>query len=314
MNGDWFWWGGRREEKGTAALYRQLFDRLVNYHKLNNLIWVWSVDRPTKPERQFSYYFPGSEYLDILSLDVYQRDFNRSYYDSLLALSNGKPIALAEVGPPPTAEILKKQPKWIYYITWAGGVRGMLKKQYQVLISHSKILFREDSAYMRLTATYRNACGLPLLTVAAKPKKDFSGEWTFNEDKSVLDSIGGIGNLPEKIMITQDGNDFIVQKTFIEEYMNDRVTIDSLTLDGKEHKSEMWYGPMTMEANWSDKLDTLFIESKATFNMNGRKLDMITNEKWCLQKRGKVLSIIQSSNSFWGKRKLTMLFDKTKCE
>ena len=45
MNGDWFWWGGRTGEHGTIALYRQLFDRLVNHHHLNNLIWVWSMDR-----------------------------------------------------------------------------------------------------------------------------------------------------------------------------------------------------------------------------------------------------------------------------
>jgi len=52
MNGDWFWWGGRYDGKyTTAALYRQIFDRLVNYHKLNNLIWIWSVDRPSQPGR-----------------------------------------------------------------------------------------------------------------------------------------------------------------------------------------------------------------------------------------------------------------------
>src|ERR1022692_4918303 len=34
MNGDWFWWGGRLGENGTKVLYRQLFDWLVNYHKL----------------------------------------------------------------------------------------------------------------------------------------------------------------------------------------------------------------------------------------------------------------------------------------
>lgn len=44
MNGDWFWWGGRLDEYSTKTLYRQVFDRLVHHHKLNNLIWVWSVD------------------------------------------------------------------------------------------------------------------------------------------------------------------------------------------------------------------------------------------------------------------------------
>jgi len=30
---------------GAAALYRQLFDRLVDYHKLRNLVWVWNARR-----------------------------------------------------------------------------------------------------------------------------------------------------------------------------------------------------------------------------------------------------------------------------
>ena len=29
MNGTWFWWGGRRGEYGTAAMYKMMFDRLV---------------------------------------------------------------------------------------------------------------------------------------------------------------------------------------------------------------------------------------------------------------------------------------------
>jgi mannan endo-1,4-beta-mannosidase len=101
MNGDWFWWGGRRGEYSTKALYLQLFDRLVNHHKLNNLIWVWSVDRPLRPGMEFQDYYPGNEYLDILALDVYSSDFKQSYYDALVDLSRGKPLVLGEVGNPP---------------------------------------------------------------------------------------------------------------------------------------------------------------------------------------------------------------------
>jgi mannan endo-1,4-beta-mannosidase len=110
MNGDWFWWGGRVGEYSSADLYRQLFDRYVNYHKLTNLIWVWNVDRPSTPIRIFSNFYPGSEYLDILSLDVYGSDFNQAYYDSLMVLSKGKPLLFGEVGNPPSPEILETQP------------------------------------------------------------------------------------------------------------------------------------------------------------------------------------------------------------
>jgi mannan endo-1,4-beta-mannosidase len=130
MNGDWFWWGGRRGEYSTARLYRQMFDRYVNRHKLHNLVWVWSVDRPERADRQFADYDPGPAYFDIPSLDVYG-EFKQSYYDDLLKVAAGKPLALAEVGRPPAIEILAKQPGWTWWMTWAGmggprrGVEGL---------------------------------------------------------------------------------------------------------------------------------------------------------------------------------------------
>ena len=120
----------------------------------------------------------------------------------------------------------------------------------------------------------------------------------------------GVGFIPAKLKITQFEINFNLQKTFTEEYTDDRVTVDNLTLDGKEFKSEMRNAPMITKANWSDKMDTLFIESIITFNRGGQTSIMTTNEKWSLQERGNVLSIIQSSDSFFGKRKITMVFDK----
>jgi mannan endo-1,4-beta-mannosidase len=309
MNGDWFWWGGRPGKKGSAALYRQLFDRLVNYHKLNNLIWVWSVDRPVKPERNFSYYYPGNNYVDILSLDVYGKDFNQDYYDSLAKLSNGKVIALAEVGNPPTENILKNQPLWAYYITWAGMVRNTLKKQYDVLMNDSRVLCYEDIVYRNMLTPLRTVCGLPPLSDTLKLKTDFSGDWSFNEDKSVLDSRGA-GNLPSSMQITQSENSLTIQKTIIQEYTDDKVTVDHLTLDGKENKSELFNAPDIITANWSSKFDTLLVLSKASLKFGGRAVDMNIDEKWTLQDHGKVLSIIQSSNSPWGKRNIILAFDK----
>ena len=124
MNGGWFWWGNRVGKYSTEALYRQIFDRLVNYHKLNNLIWVWSVDRPSKPGMEFTNFYPGNKYLDILALDVYGSDFKQDYYDKLNELSQGKMLALAEVGSPPSPESDEyMQPKWSYWMIWSGMVR-----------------------------------------------------------------------------------------------------------------------------------------------------------------------------------------------
>ncbi len=166
MNGEWFWWGGRRGERSTAALYRQLFDRYVNHHKLNNLIWVWSVDRPSTANRQFADYFPGSSYLDVVSLDVYGSDFKQSYYDDLLKLADGKPLALAEVGNPPSPEVLEKQPKWTLYVIWAEMVRMTKQEVLQTLVNNPRMLSMEDPAYHEAIAPFRAACGLPLLRPA----------------------------------------------------------------------------------------------------------------------------------------------------
>jgi mannan endo-1,4-beta-mannosidase len=172
MNGDWFWWGGRRGERGTTVLYRQLFDRLVNHHQLNNLIWIWSVDRPSTPERQFVDFYPGAGYFDIAALDVYRNDFQKSYYDDLLKLAAGKPVTLAEVGPAPTLSVLEQQPKWTWWMLWAVGGRGMAAATngpVRALVNDSRSLSLDDPEYVKGIAPIRAASGLPPLPPATRP-------------------------------------------------------------------------------------------------------------------------------------------------
>lgn len=163
MNGNWFWWGNRVGRYSTQALYRQLFDRFVKLHKLNNLIWVWSVDRPSKPGMEFVNYYPGDNYLDIFALDVYGSDFKQDYYDRLVALSKGKPLALAEVGNPPSSDLLRAQPKWSYWMIWAGMVRNTTKKQYEAFADDQRILGLNDPAYIDAVNPFRLITGLPPL-------------------------------------------------------------------------------------------------------------------------------------------------------
>jgi mannan endo-1,4-beta-mannosidase len=172
MNGEWFWWGGRRGDRGTTVLYRQLFDRLVHHHRLNNLIWVWSVDRPAAPGRQFADYFPGTNYFDIASLDVYRSDFRQSYYRDLLKLAAGKPMALAEVGPAPTIAVLERQPKWAWWMTWAGmgAGRGVVAtNDLRTLVNNPRSWSRSDPAYIEAIAPIRAASGLPARLQNSQP-------------------------------------------------------------------------------------------------------------------------------------------------
>ena len=171
MNGDWFWWGGRRGEHGTTVLYRQLFDRLANHHQLNNLVWIWSVDRPSTPERQFVDFFPGRNCFDIAALDVYHSDFSPSYYRDLLKLAGGKPVALAEVGPPPTLDVLEKQPEWTWWMLWAGmvGKEPGANHVMQTLVNNPRSLSLDDLEYVKGIAPIRAASGLPPVPPATRP-------------------------------------------------------------------------------------------------------------------------------------------------
>jgi mannan endo-1,4-beta-mannosidase len=165
MNGDWFWWGGRSGPRGTVALYRQLFERLARHHQLNNLIWIWSVDRPGNPERQFVNFFPGTNCFDIASLDVYRNDFDQSYYDGLLKLADGKPIALAEVGPAPSLETLQKQPQWTWWMLWSGmAPRGSATNALQTLVNDPRSWSLSDPEYVKSIAPLRAKAGLKPLS------------------------------------------------------------------------------------------------------------------------------------------------------
>jgi mannan endo-1,4-beta-mannosidase len=172
MNGDWFWWGGRRGERGSTALYRQLFDRLENHHQLNNLVWVWNVDRPSTPERQFADFFPGRNYFDVASLDVYHGDFSPFYYRDLLKLARGKPVALAEVGPPPTLDVLEKQPRWTWWMLWAEMVgKGPGANQaMQALVNSPRSLSLDDPEYVKGIAPIRATSGLAPLPLPSESR------------------------------------------------------------------------------------------------------------------------------------------------
>lgn len=123
MNGVWFWWGDKKGQEGYAKLWRMLFDRFVNFHQLNNLIWVWNANAPRDIPKDEAYaydaYYPGHDYVDVLATDVYNFDYEQKDYEALLTLAEGKAIALGEVGELPKLEIFAAQPKWAWFMVWA---------------------------------------------------------------------------------------------------------------------------------------------------------------------------------------------------
>jgi len=123
MNGVWFWWCNQQGDTGFKRLWIMMYNYFTSHHKLNNLIWVWNTnaprDIPGDEAGNYDLFYPGDQYVDILAADVYRHDYKQSHHDNLLTLAKGKPIALGEVGDIPTADILKTQPQWTWYMPWA---------------------------------------------------------------------------------------------------------------------------------------------------------------------------------------------------
>ncbi|ACB76989.1 glycoside hydrolase family 26 protein [Opitutus terrae] len=308
MNGGWFWWGGRTGEYSTERLYRQIFDRLVNHHQLKNLVWVWSMDRVSKPGMEHEKFFPGIDYVDVLGLDVYGNDFAQSYYESLEKLSQGKPLALAEVGNPPALEILDRQPKWTFYVTWAGMVRNTSRKAYATLMADPRILNLDDAAYTDVTRAYRDACALPPVHVAPLPA-DFSGEWVIDEERSEFGRMGA-AFAPARLQVTQRGNDFLVKTTRILEHADDQVTEEKLTLDGAEVKSEFMGGPRITTARLSDDGRELHLESTFSLPWTPPGTRTVVRETWSLVDGGARLSLRRVAPTPAGEQTTVYVFDR----
>jgi len=304
MNGDWFWWGGRTGEYSTKRLWRQIFDRYVHHHKLKNLVWVWNVDRPSRPGMEHELYFPGSEYLDVVSFDVYGNDFAQSYYNGLVKLAAGKPLALAEVGNPPSLEILDRQPLWTFYVVWAGMTRNTTRTDYERLFNDPRILNLEDPAYAAALSTYRQSINLPPVAFTPPPRS-FSGLWTLDGNRTHI-GRAGLSTLPAYIEIDQRGSELKTRSTRITEWGDNQHIEETLTLDGTETKADN----RTARARLDASSNEIVIDSTVT--LSWAPDNPITNhETWKLSPDGRELIITRRSTSRQGNQIVTSVYTKS---
>ena len=112
-NGD-FWWGNDKE--AYKWLWKLMYERQTKYHKLNNLIWVWSA--------QNADWYVGDKYCDVLSCDVYDdgnKDAQVNIMLFLQSISKNKPIAMSECGSfPDIQSIADEKAKWAFIGQWGG--------------------------------------------------------------------------------------------------------------------------------------------------------------------------------------------------
>lgn len=104
MNGGWFWWG---KQDALPELWDALYEELTVKEKLDNLIWVFSVDRDAPDAAR---YFPKKHKPDLVGTDMYEPDPGTPKFAAAKAalgrLAPAAPFAFTEVGLAPTQKVL----------------------------------------------------------------------------------------------------------------------------------------------------------------------------------------------------------------
>jgi mannan endo-1,4-beta-mannosidase len=139
MNETWNWWGGRSGANGGAKIYQQMRD-YFDSQGLTNLIWVWNVQ--DNPAGGWAGYYPGANYVDVVSLDVWYKGFPSSGdYQQLQSIAGSKPIAIAEMGKVPDASLLQSQTRWSYFMIWSEQLRqNNTNAEIQAAYFHPRVL------------------------------------------------------------------------------------------------------------------------------------------------------------------------------
>jgi mannan endo-1,4-beta-mannosidase len=117
--GGWFWWGA----KGAAPckkLWQLMFDRMVNFHGLHNLIWVWTR------EPNDDAWYPGDEYVDIVGRDIYKDGDHSSqileFNDMTSRYGGKKMVTISESGSFPDVDnLIMDGAGWSWFMPWYGG-------------------------------------------------------------------------------------------------------------------------------------------------------------------------------------------------
>ena len=142
MNQGLFWWGGRPGPEGTAKLYRLTHDYFTDIKGLSNLIWVWDMQDMS---RDFDAYNPGNEYWDLFGFDIYDKGYDISWYEYILTIVGDKPIAIGECSKLPTPEVLKTQPRWVFFMPWAELVKqSNTVEQITEIYNHPAVISRDE--------------------------------------------------------------------------------------------------------------------------------------------------------------------------
>ncbi len=152
MNGSWFWWGKKEGQNGFAAMWKMLYNRYTNHHQLNNLVWVWSPDKPWHGLKE---YYPGDEFVDIVSLDIYpEKDtnvvFRQEWYEEIKEIAGKRPFAIGECSTMPTLKEYETQSGYTWFMLWSDlGYKNNTQEQLIEIFNSEKCLTADEVKEMR---------------------------------------------------------------------------------------------------------------------------------------------------------------------
>jgi mannan endo-1,4-beta-mannosidase len=104
LSGNWFWWGSDTDKTEFIALWQWLVTYLRDTQGLHNILYVYNTDK-ISTKAQYLDRWPGDDYVDIVSCDVYMADSSTASTLTVplgivigVSQEKGKPAALAETG------------------------------------------------------------------------------------------------------------------------------------------------------------------------------------------------------------------------
>ncbi|MDA3822551.1 MAG: glycosyl hydrolase, partial [Bacteroidales bacterium] len=169
--GGWFWWSGNKDAESAEAckkLYRIIFDRIINYHNIHNLIWAWS----TYEEE----WYPGNDVIDIVGMDSYPGQYNystqKNTFDRYFELVDGeKIVAMTENGAiPDPDDCLDFDAPWSYFMSWGDMVASRNETSHLIdLFSNPRVITLENDTFpLIVSAPDQGICSPESVTLEAE--------------------------------------------------------------------------------------------------------------------------------------------------
>jgi len=205
--GQWFWWSINSGAQ-FAALYRLVYDRMVNVKGVKNLVWVFNPESGTVYD-----WDPGSQYYDIISIDIYNGDndysSNSGAFERFKTATNAKKmVALTENGPLPDVNNMHNdEAVWSWWMVWYGSWNGKWPGQtsnevWKNNMEDNRIITFEDMpGWGSYTATSSSS------SVTSAESSSSSVQSTVSSSSSLPPAIGGTSSTSIEIPTTSSSSE-----------------------------------------------------------------------------------------------------------